>query len=176
MRSSLKEQIGFFLRCRIPIFFSLLMVLLFFMPIHSVQINYFRPAIGLICVYYWRLNRGSLFSWGSAFCIGFIIDVYSSSPLGVNILLLMLVNGTTGWLARYFQVASFNVRWLIFSLSALFYMLIKWLFLMSYFWDYLPLAEITMGYFSTVMFYPLIATINAWVATRFLPPENIDEQ
>ena len=176
MRSKRQEQIFAFLRHRLPLFSSLLLMLLFFMPINSVQINFFRPAIGVICVYYWRLNRPSLFGWLSAFCIGFIIDIYSSSPLGINTLLMLGLVGAVGWLCRYFQTLSFSVRWLIFSLAALAFTLSKWLLLMLYFTCWLPISEIMVGYFSTVMFYPLIAAFNAWLAHKFLPPENINEQ
>lgn len=176
MRNKWSEQIFAFWRCRIPLVMSLLLVFLFFMPINSVQINYFRPSLGIICIYYWRLNRPALFGWFSAFCVGFVIDVYSSTPLGTNILLLLTLLGITDWPAHYLRTSSFSVRWLIFGLVCLSVMLCKWLLLMLYFWRLLPPAEIILGYFSTVMFYPLIAAINVQIAQRFLPPENIDEQ
>ena len=39
----------------------------------------------------------------------------------------------------------------------------------------LPLTVSGLGYLSTVMFYPLITGINAWVAHNFLPQERINE-
>ncbi len=176
MRNKWSEQIFAFWQCRIPLIATLLLVLLFFMPINSVQLNYFRPSMGIICVYYWRLNRPALFGWFSAFCVGFVIDVYSSTPLGTNILLLLALESVTDWPAHYLRTSSFSVRWLIFGLVSLSVLLGKWLFLTLYYWRLLPPAEIMLGYFSTVMFYPLIATINVQIAQRFLPPENIDEQ
>ena len=170
------EQIPIFLRHQLPLFSAVLFVLFFFMPVNSIELNIFRPSIGVICVYYWRLNRPALFGWFSAFFIGFLIDIYSSSPLGINTFLMLCLVGATGWLSHYFQTSSFGVRWFIFALSALAYTLIKWLFLMLYFTHWLPLAEVAVGYFSTVMFYPLIAAINFWLAQKFIPPENINEQ
>lgn len=176
MRSKWSEQFIAFWRCRIPLLATLLLVLLFFMPINSVQLNYFRPAMGIICVYYWRLNRPNLFGWFSAFVVGFVIDVYSSTPLGTNILVLLMLLSITDWPAHYLQTSSFSVCWFIFSLVCLSVILCKWLFLTLYYWRLLPPAEIILGYFSTIMFYPLIAALNMQIAQNFLPPENIDEQ
>jgi hypothetical protein len=44
-----------------------------------------------------------------------------------------------------------------------------------YFQHLLPLTVSGLGYLSTVMFYPLITGINAWVAHNFLPQERINE-
>lgn len=176
MRSKWSEQLVAFWRRRIPLVTTLLLILLFFMPINSVQLNCLRPAMGIICVYYWRLNRPALFGFFSAFLVGFVIDVYSSTPLGTNILTLLILLSITDWPARYLQTSSFGVRWLIFSLVCLAIMLCKWLFLTLYYWRVLPPTEIMLGYFSTVMFYPLIAAVNVQIAQNFLPSENIDEQ
>ena len=169
------EQLLAFAGKRIPLLISLLLIFLFFMPLNSVQFNYFRPSVGIICVYYWRLNRPLIFGYFSAFIIGLMLDVYGSTPLGLNALLLLLLVAITTMPSQYLRTSSFSVRWLIFGFICMAIMLLKWLLLMLYFWHFLSLTEIMLGYFSTVMFYPLIATLNMWIAQKFLPPENIDE-
>ena len=176
MQNKWQEQLCNFGQQRIPLITSLLLVLLFFMPLGSVDMSYFRPSMGIICVYYWRLNRRMLFGFFSAFLIGFILDVHSSTPLGVNILLMLILVWLTDLPSRYLQTSSFGMRWLIFSVVCLAVFLCKWLILMLYFWHLFPATEAMLGYFSTVMFYPLIASINVKIAQKFLPPENIDEQ
>lgn len=175
MRDNWLDQSRLFLVHRIPLIMTLLLMFLFFMPISSAEVNYFRPAVGLICVYYWALNRGYLFGFFSAFLVGFVIDVYSSSPLGINILLLMILVAVANGLEKYVRVASFSINWLVFGLVGLGFILLKWLLLMIYFQSYLPLPEILLSFISTVMFYPLIAGINAWAAHNFLPQERINE-
>lgn len=176
MRDSFSEKLRLFLLRGIPLLSSLLLIFISFVPINSVQFGYFRPVIGLICVYYWTLKRGDLFSFASAFVIGFLTDVYSSSPLGINILLLLLVVAAAHWLAHYFQSSSFGVGWFIFGLVGLCAFILKWVMLMIYAGRILPLWEAFFGYLSTVMFYPLIALINIKIQNRFLPREYIDEQ
>ena len=175
MRDSWQEKLRIFLLHRIPLLVTFVLMFLFFMPINSLQINYFRPLIGPICVYYWSLKRGYMFGYFSAFWVGLLIDVYSSSPLGVNILTMMLVVFITNLLARYFQNASFGTGWFLFAVVGLVTLLLKWLFLMLYFKNWLPVREVLCSYFSTVMFYPFIAYINVWVQNKFLPQERINE-
>lgn len=175
MRDSFSEKLRLFLLNGIPLFSSLLLMFLFFMPLSSVQLNYFRPLIGLICIYYWTLKHHDLFGYCSAFIIGFLTDVYSSSPLGVNILLMMSVVAVTVWLAHYFQNSPFGAVWFIFALICLSCTLLKWLFLMIYAGRFLPLEEAFLSCLSTIMFYPLIAFVNARIQNRFLPQEYVDE-
>lgn len=175
MRDNFLEKSRFFLLCRVPLISALILMFIFFMPLNSVQFNYFRPSIGLICVYYWVLKRDNLFSYASAFVVGFLTDVYSSSPLGVNVLLMLSVVALTKWLAHYFQGSSFGANWFIFGLVGLGAIIFKWLLLMLYFGCYLPLEEAFFGYLSTVMFYPLIVIINIKIQDTFLPQELINE-
>lgn len=175
MRDNLLEQTRLFFIHRLPLVVTLLLMFLFFMPLSSVQLNYFRPAVGIICVYYWALNRRYIFSFFSAFIVGFMLDVYSTSPLGINILLLMSLVLVSEWLEKYVRVTSFGINWLVFGLVCLGFVLIKWLLLMLYFQHYLPLPEILLNFVSTFMFYPLIAGVNAWISHNFLPQESINE-
>lgn len=175
MRDSWHEKIRFFLLHRIPLATTLMLMFIFFMPINSVELNYFRPTVGAICVYYWTLKRGYMFGCVSAFWVGLLMDVYSSSPLGLNILFMMLLVLITNWLTRYFQSASFNVCWALFAAVELGQILLKWVILTAYFGHLLSLSEVMISYFSTLMFYPLIVSFNVWVQNKFLPQERINE-
>lgn len=175
MRDSFSEKLRMFLLRGIPLLSSLLLIFISFMPLNFIQLGYLRPVIGLICVYYWTLKRGDIFSFCSAFIIGFLTDIYSSSPLGINILLLMLVVAATHWLAHYFQNSSFGACWFIFGLVGFCAFILKWLMLIIYAGGFLPLWDAFFGYLSTVMFYPLIALINTKIQNKFLPREYVDE-
>lgn len=160
---------------RIPLLSTLILMFISFVPMNFVQLDYFRPLIGLLCVYYWTLKRNDLFSYCSAFIIGFFMDVYSSSPLGLNILLMLSVTMITWHLAHYFQGVSFGAGWFIFGLVGLGVMLFKWLLLMMYFGRILPVTEAFFNYLSSVMFYPLIVLINIKLQNKFLPQEYVNE-
>ena len=174
MEYSNKEKIGLFLRHRIPLAATLILMFLFFVPINSLQLSYFRPSIGIICVYYWTVKRGYMFGYFSAFIVGFLMDVYSSSPLGLNIFAMMLLMFMTDWTVRYFQ-SSFSLSWFLFGILTLGITLFKWLILMVYSEKILVLWEVLVNYCSTLMFYPFVCVINLWVQKRFLPPERMNE-
>ena len=174
MRDSQREKRRLFCLHCIPLLTTLFLMFLCLIPSDSVKINYFRPEIGLICVYYWTLKRGYIFGYISAFIVGFFMDAFSSSPLGVNILLMMFTVFITQWPAHYFGSATFGVNWFIFSLLAMSIFLLKWLLLAVYYRLLISPDEITFNYLSTLMFYPLIAAVNVWIQ-RYLPQERINE-
>lgn len=174
MRDSWREKWRLFWLHSIPLLTTLVLMFLLLIPIDAVKVNYFRPAIGVICVYYWTLKRGYIFGYISAFTVGFFMDTCSSTPLGINMLLMMLTVSVTRWLAHYFQNASFNVGWFIFCLVCLGFMTVKWMILAVYFGQLISLNEIAFNYVATIMFYPLIIAINVQVQ-KLLPQERINE-
>lgn len=174
MRNSWQEKCRLLGLHSVPLLATLFLMLLFFIPVNSVEWGYLRPNIGLICVYYWTLKRGNIFGFFSAFVVGLLLDVYSSFPLGMNTLLMMITSLATIWLAHYFQHSSFDGIWLIFGLTALGITILKWLLLMIYFGRFISPDEAWLNYLSTVMFYPLISCINVWLQ-KFLPQERINE-
>lgn len=175
MRDNWKDKFRLFLRHRIPLVTTFILMFMFFVPINSLELNYLRPAVGIICVYYWTLKRPYLFSYISAFWVGFLADIYSSTPLGVNIFIMMLLVFATTMLFRFFSAASFGVSWLMFGVVNFVVTVIKWGMLMVYFQRYLSFQEILFSFFSTVMFYPLVAFVNIWIQNNMLPQERLNE-
>lgn len=175
MHNNFKDKMRLFLRHRIPLVATLILMFLFYMPINSLELNYFRPSMGFICVYYWTLKRGYMFSYISAFIVGFLMDTYSSTPLGINILIMMLLVSTADLLARYFKAASFVSGWLVFSLAGFVLTLVKWLLVSACFSQVISMMEIMVNLLSTIMFYPLISYINTWVQNNLLLQERINE-
>lgn len=175
MQISLKDKIRIFGVHRIPLLATFVLMFLFFIPINSLEFNYFRPNIGMICVFYWAFRRGYMFSYISAFLVGFLIDVYSSSPLGINALMAMSVVLAARYFTRYFQSAAFGLCWGLFAVIGLGELFIKWLVLSIYFGQVLSFSKVLLSYFSTVLCYPFIACLNVWIQNKFLPQERINE-
>ena len=160
MHDNFRDKLRLFFRHRIPLVATFVLVFLFSMPINSLELNYFRPAVGFICVYYWSLKRRYMFSYISAFGVGFLTDSYSSTPFGINILIMMLLVFATEILERYFKAATFGVSWFVFALAGFMLTFIKWLFVSAYFSRFVPLTEIMVNLVSTIMFYPLVVYVN----------------
>lgn len=175
MNDNWRERLHLFLRQRIPLISTFLLMMLFMTPVGLMQVNYFRPMVGVCCVFYWVLKKEAFFGYFSAFIIGFCADIASSSPLGVNILLFLWLTFAAKWLAHYFRSATFGVNWFIFGLTFFCLVVLKWLLLMLYFGKVFSCGEILVNYLVTVMSYPLIAGINWWIQRNFLPQEKISE-
>lgn len=174
MKDSLYEKWRLFGLHGIPLWTTLLLMFLCLIPSDLVGISRFCPTVGLICVYYWSLKRGYIFGYISAFTVGFFMDVLSSSPLGINILLMMLTVFAVQWPARYFQSASFSINWFIFAVVASGVFVLKWLLLSVYYKLLISPNEIMFNYLATVLFYPLVAAINTGIQ-KLLPQERINE-
>lgn len=175
MRNSLKDKFRLFLYHRIPLLVTVLMMFFFYMPINFFDLHNIRPVVGFICVYYWTIKRRYMFGYVSAFFVGFLMDIYSSTPLGINILIMMLLVLATDVISRYFKAVSFSVNWLVFSLVNFVICFIKWIIYYLYFSTFLPINGVFFNLFSTIMFYPIIVYLNIWVQNNLLPKERINE-
>ncbi len=175
MNDNFSEIMYHFFRHRIPLILSMLLVILFCMPLNFLELSGLRPQVGVICVYYWVEKRPYMFGPISAFLLGLLTDVCCATPLGINCLLLMVFAFVLNQIYHYFHPASFVTDWLFFALIATCLAFLKWLIFALYFGHFLNLLTIMPNVFSTIMFYPLIAYINNFVQNNCLLPERINE-
>lgn len=175
MNDSWHENLLLFLRHRIPLLATFALIFLFSIPVHLIELNYFRPMVSVICVYYWGLKYPHMFGYASAFCIGFWLDSYSSSPMGLNSLLMMFLIFAISCFGRYLRVAVFGLVWGAFGIICLGFVLLKWLILVIYFERIFSLEESMLCYLTTLAVYPLIAAIDGWIQNNLLLQESIDD-
>lgn len=175
MNDNFSEIMRYFLRDRIPLVSSALLIILFCMPIDFFELSGLRPQVGLICVYYWVEKRPQIFGFISAFLLGLLMDICSTTPLGVNCLLLMIFTFVLGKIYYYIRPASFVVDWIFFALATFVYVLIKWLVFAVYFGQFVDMFSVLPNIFSTLTFYPFIAYINNWIRLHLLVQERINE-
>ena len=98
----LDENITTLFQRILPLLSSLILLFLSYIPLNISFLNNIRPAMGLICVYFWMLHRPDLFNLWAVYVLGAVDDVISASPLGSNILALLLlyvlINNTSRFL------------------------------------------------------------------------------
>ena len=175
MARELGENITSVFQRVLPFLSSAVLVLFSYVPLDFMFLNSIRPAMGIICVYYWVEKRPYIFGPISAFLLGLLTDVCCATPLGINCFLLMMLAFSLNKIYHYFHPASFVIDWLFFALNVMCFALLKWLIFAIYFSDFLNFVTIMPNIFSTIMFYPLIAYINNWFMNKYLPPERIHE-
>ena len=78
-------------RAVLPVALTVLMVLLAYLPYGSAEISRLFPQFALISIFFWSVYQPNLMPAGAAFLLGFFIDVLSGMPLGLNALVLVLL-------------------------------------------------------------------------------------
>src|SRR5574344_366445 len=110
------ENISMYFQRLLPLLSSILLVLLSYMTVNIGPFSTIRPAVGMVCVYYWIIHRSDVFNLFSVYILGFIEDVVSSAPFGSNIFALLVLYLLVSTLSRFFNGKPFVVTWYGFAL------------------------------------------------------------
>jgi rod shape-determining protein MreD len=110
-------------------FAQLVIALLFVFSLVNVAIPHagdIRPLFLLMAVYYWAVFRPTLIPPVMAFVWGILFDILAGLPIGMNALLLVMVQ----WIVRdqrlYLMGQSYVTLWLGFAVTVLVYSLLQW--------------------------------------------------
>lgn len=173
MSEDLEENITSLFQRMLPFLSSVLLLLLSYIPLDFSLFNNIRPAVGIICVYFWMFHRPDLFNLWSVYFLGMIDDIISSAPFGSNILavlvMYMLVNNTQ----RFFNSKPFTFIWYGFAGLALVTMLVRWLVVSIYYSQFLPLTILGFSYLVTIAAYPLVSLLLAYVQNNLIQDEEL---
>ncbi|MDP2697461.1 rod shape-determining protein MreD [Thalassospira sp.] len=149
-------------RCMVPAFSVFVLLLISLVPVGLPMVSTVTPALTLMSVFYWSINRPDLLTALAAFIIGLVQDLLTGLPLGVSSLVLLIVQTLSANQGRFFQNKSFAVLWWAFALVALAALLVQWLFTSALIGALLPFKPLVTSYILTAALFPLIA----WVLTR----------
>lgn len=172
MAKELDENITSVFQRLLPFAVSALLLLFSYVPFDFMFLNSIRPAMGMICVYFWLQHRPDLFNLGSVFFLGVLDDVVTSSPLGSNIFELLLMYVLVNNTSRFLNAKPFVVLWYGFALLALVTMLSRWLIVSVYYSQFLPLSMLAFSYMATIAVYPLISLLLAFVQNNFIQDDE----
>ena len=129
----------------------LLALLLAVMPLPA-EVKLFRPDWPLLVLCYWVLALPHRASIGTAFIMGFLVDVMVGTVLGVNALGYSVVTFIVA--ANYLKIRNFSIlqqALLIGMLLALYHLLLFWL---SHF--------LTGVYFRAAYLWPVLTGMLVW--------------
>ncbi len=172
MAQELNENISSFFQRLLPFLTSVLLVLFSYVPLDFMFLNSIRPAIGIICVYFWLQHRPDLFNLWSVFGVGLIDDFVSSSPLGSNVFELLLMYVLVNNTSRFLNAKPFVVLWYGFMALSLITVLSRWLVVSVYYGQFLPLSMLFFSYMVTIAAYPLISLLLAFVQNHLIQDED----
>lgn len=156
----------------LPFLSSVLLVLLSYVPIDFIFLNNIRPAIAMICVYFWMFHRPDLFNLWSVYFLGMIDDIISSAPFGSNIFALLVLYVLINNASRFFNSKPFVVTWYGFAGLSLLALLARWFVVSIYYGQFLPLTILLFSYLVTIAAYPLISLLLAFIQNKMIRDEE----
>ena len=172
MAKEFEENITSIFQHMLPFFVSAILLLFSYVPFDFMFLNSIRPAMGMICVYFWLQHRPDLFNLWSVFFLGVLDDVVTSSPLGSNIFELLLMYVLVNNTSRFLNAKPFIVLWYGFALLALVTIFSRWLIVSVYYSQFLPLSMLFFSYMVTIAVYPLISLLLAFVQNNFIQDDE----
>lgn len=152
----------------LPLASSILLLLISYIPLDFSIFNNIRPAVVLVCVYFWMLHRPDLFNLFSVFLLGMTDDIISSAPMGSSIFEVLVMYLLINNLQRFFNGKPFAITWYGFAILSLLTMLSRWLVVSVYYSQFLPLSILMFSYLVTVAAYPVISLLFAFVQNTLI--------
>lgn len=172
MRDDFSENLSYYLQRMLPLISSLVFLFITYIPMDFFPFNNIRPAVALVCIYYWLIHRPDLFNLVSVYIIGLVDDIISNVPLGTNIFSVLVLYVLVSNLSRFFNGKPFVITWYGFAALSLVAFLTKWLILSVYYSQFLPLSIVFFSFLVTVAFYPFLSLILAFVQNNLIADEE----
>jgi len=127
MKPTFSQRLDTYTRNSLPVFVTLLLVLINVLPLHIPGLSRIVPILPLMAVYQWAVYRPNLMPPLAVFFIGLMFDVLSGTPLGVNAVVFLTVYGVVIYQQRFFTAKSFLVVWFGFGVVAMGASILSWI-------------------------------------------------
>ena len=172
MSEELRENLAASLQKLLPLLTSIILVLMSYVPLNFAAANNLRPAVGLMCVFFWMLHRPDVFNLFSVYFLGLVEDIVTSAPFGANIFACLIMYLLVSNLAVYLNGKPLFVTCYGFALFFLITMFSRWLLVSVYYSQFLPLSMLMFNLLFTIAFYPVIGLVNAFVQNKLMKDEG----
>lgn len=142
-----------------PALVSIFLLLIYSVPKYIWGINYVIPVLPLFPVFYWSRILPSEIPYWFVFCIGFLTDIISGTPLGLYSLLCLLFVVTVHMKSKYMYKSGFIIVWGYFSMFTAIFSLCAWL-LISLLEGYVfSIVPTLIQFLITICLYPVFHKI-----------------
>lgn len=168
MKLSVWVQMDTWVRHLVPFGTTLFLMLLTLIPLHIPAITGIMPMLPMMCVYYWAIFRPDLLPAWAAFLIGLLGDIVAGTPLGVNALVLLVVQGVSASQRRFFLGKSFLVAWWAFGLLAAGAAGMTWVLTVMLVGKSIDGLPIMFQYMLTMGLFPILTRLLAKTQTTLL--------
>lgn len=157
----------------VPLSLTLILLLIGLLPLQIPAYGQVAPALALMGIYYWAVHRPDLMNAPAAFAIGLLNDLVTGGPVGVNSLVMVLVQLVCATQGRFLKAKSFLVTWWGFAMVALPAVIASWLIGSALSGSALPVKTTLFYYLFTVAVFPVIGWVMIRAHTSLLRPAEL---
>ena len=162
MRENWHEALSNWMLKGLPLFVSILWLMVSVIPLRSETGANARPLVGVMCVYFWTV-----------FLLGLISDIMSIAPFGIHLFLYLIMFLLVTNLVKYITEKTFEILWIGLALLLPAVMFAGWLMMSMYYACFLPLKGMFFSYLLSVVLYPVVGGINALTANICLQDDSL---
>lgn len=138
-------------------------------PLPSIISGYdMFPHMAVLLCCFWVMYYPPAWPLWFVFLLGLLQDVLSSTALGAQALLLMVLCAMLVRHARRVNRQNFRIVWMEVTAASGLYLFVLWLVMSWVHKGWLPLLPVGKEWFFTVLFYPLIQLL-LYPLLRLLP-------
>lgn len=152
----------------LPVISSIVFVILFNIHTNPLVSSNIRPSISMICIYFWLINSEDIFGTFSVYIIAIFEEMLSSTPLGSNLLTLLILYITVTLIHKFVYHKSFLIFWYGFMFSCFVALLSKWIIISLYYGETLSISTTVFSLMSTIAFFPIFGIINTYIYKKFI--------
>ncbi len=116
-----------------------------------------QPAWAQACVFFWTLYRPASMPAPLVFGIGLLLDLLAQSPVGIEVLVLLLIHAVALRSRRVLTRSGFATVWLVFMAVALGAALLEFLLVCLLTWHALPPWPGVFEFGISAGLYPFLA-------------------
>ena len=157
----------------IPLFSTLIACIIASVPISPAGSAILAPMLGPAAAFYWSLYRFDIFSYWSAFIIGFFSDILYGTPLGSGPLLFLALREIASRLSQHLKDTAFIFSWVTVSVSLFLYSSFAWLFSSLYYWSYASFIPSIFQLILTIFLYPALYILLGFLANFISNNEEV---
>ena len=169
MKPTLFQRMDVWAPNLVPVGITLLLLLLSVIPSRLPDFAVVVPMLTLMGVFYWAIYRPDLMPAWAAFGIGLIYDLVGGMPLGINALVLLLVQGAASSQRRFFLGNTFLVAWSGFAVIGAAAFMLAWLLVMLLVSGVGQPKAVVFELLLTIAFYPVVSWTLARTQVAVLP-------
>lgn len=146
---------------------SIVGIILFSAVVPLVTTQAVLPDLGLALLISWRLYRPDLLAPWAGLPLGIIADILTGLPVGISATAWPAILLALTLIEPRFPIRDMRMDWLIAAALIALAKVLDWQLLGLVHFP-LPFAPVLLNIISTILFFPLIARLAAWMERKWL--------